>query len=118
MPFAPQRPKTLTVGCHSSTRIRRPAWTHKLSGSARQPASIAVAPLTKPSRVAVSAEKPGGGEAAVVGCAPLRSVFPPAHPAAASVSTRAAVAAMQAAWGDGPMALLYGTAVPRRGRGT
>src|SRR5215218_1971839 len=52
------------------------------SGKARHPASVAVAPLISPSRVKVSAEKPGGG-------APARTPSPPeraAHPAAASAS--------------------------------
>jgi hypothetical protein len=54
---------------------RLPMSTQTASGSARQPASVAVAPLISPAGAKVSAEKPGGAG---------RSGAPPAQPAARS----------------------------------
>ena len=46
--------------------VAAPMATQSPSGRARHPTSVAVAPLTSPSRVKVSAEKPGGGGRALL----------------------------------------------------
>src|SRR5215211_2063037 len=71
---------------------RRPrALTQSPSGKARHPASVAVAPLISPSRVEVSAEKPGGA-VATGGARPAISAHPVAAARSGSSSTEVRIA--------------------------